>query len=293
MFTILFWNFPCGDDRSQPEALAAMARMTRYHGVDVLVLAETRARPDDVLGVLNTGGVAYELAEDPPAPHPRIRFYTRFPSSDLAPFRADDRLDVRRLRWEDKAEVLLAAIHFYDRRNYTPEEQAALAPGVYRTLREAEIDAGHSRTVLFGDFNMNPFEAGMISFKGGFAAMSTRDLASRHSEDGPLGSKRFYNPSWSRLGRELPEAPGTHYFKNVSKPLNLFWHHLDQVLVRPALFEVDAFPDEKFQILTSVPDSEGGPVDLVRSTGKHWDTLHSDHLPIVFKLDPPEERDDA
>lgn len=291
MLTFLFWNFPCKDRIERSDALAALARTAHQHRVDVLVLAETQADLEEVLSALNVDLAAYELADDPPAPHPRIWFFTRFPGRNLPPFLADDRLDVRRFRWQDRQEVLIAAIHFYDRRNYTPEEQAAKATGVYRTLRDAEIDCKHTRTILFGDLNMNPFETGMVNFVSGFASVPTRILAERHSAEEVQGTQRFYNPTWSRLGREVPQPPGTYYFDSVSKPLNIFWHHLDQVLVRPALFE--AFPDEEFRILTSIPGPDGSPVDLIRSTGKHWALVYSDHLPILFKLDLPKELKDV
>ncbi len=34
-------------------------------------------------------------------------------------------------------------------------------------------------------------------------------------------------------------------------------------------------------------------IDLIRSTGKHWDLKYSDHLPILFKLDLPKELNDV
>ena len=287
VLTFLFWNFPCKDLAARPDALAALARTAHHFRVDVLVLAETRATPEEILNALNVDSLTYELPGDPPGPHPKIRYYTRFPGMNLPPFRSDDRLDVRRLRWDDRSEVLMAAIHFYDRRNYNPEDQAAKATGVYRTLRDAEIDCNHTRTILFGDLNMNPFENGMINFESGFASVPTRSLAERHSEEDVKGLQRFYNPTWSRLGREVPHAPGTYYFDSVSRPFNIFWHHLDQVLVRPSLF--NAFPDEEFRILTSLPGPDGSPIELIRSTGKHWALVYSDHLPILFKLDPPKE----
>jgi hypothetical protein len=164
-----------------------------------------------------------------------------------------------------------------------------LSREVYRELYRAEEDAGHSRTILVGDFNMNPYEKGMIDQVSGFGAMASRSLAERHSESGRGGSRRFYNPMWSRLGGEIPRAPGTHYWKSVADPFNIFWHSLDQVLVRPALIHEDAFRDEDFQVLTTIPGEGGEPIYLIRSTGKHWELQVSDHLPIVFKLALPSE----
>ncbi len=236
------------------------------------------------MAALKANGESFEKAQDPVGIHPGIQFFTRFPPERIKPFRADARLDIRRLRWEDRAEILLGAIHFYDRRNYDTKDQAELAPGVYSTLHEAEVDAEHIRTVVFGDFNMNPFDSGMINYLTSFGAMSTRTLAARHTDLGSFrGPKRFYNPSWTRLGRELPEPPGTHYWRNVSKPGNLFWHHLDQVLIRPTLFPI--FRDEDFQIITTLRGPDGTEIDLIRSTEKHWELKYSDHLPIMFRLD--------
>lgn len=288
--TILFWNFPCpGGIEKRAVALSALARMVRFHQVDILALAETKKEESGLISEVLAGGstAVYERADDPVGVHPNIQFFTRFPAKGLVPFRSDDRLDVRRLRLEGRREILIAAIHFYDRRNFTPEEQSAKAVAVNQTLRGAEVRREHTRTVLFGDLNMNPFEPGMVNSAGGFASLPSRVLASRHSSDDFRERQRFYNPAWSRLGREEPDAPGTYYYGNVAKPLNLFWHHLDQVLIRPAL--LDSFRDEDFQVLTSVPGEDGEPIALIRSTGKHWTLKYSDHLPILFKLDPPKD----
>jgi hypothetical protein len=158
-------------------------------------------------------------------------------------------------------------------------------------LREAEEDARHERTIVVGDFNMNPFDKGMIDPEIGFGAMMNRSLAARHSTSGSAGAKRFYNPTWSKLGRDLPDPPGTFYWPNVGDPFNVYWHSLDQVLIRPAL--LNTFRDEDFHILTSIPWTGGERLDLVRSTGKHWELQISDHLPILFKLNPPKEDDHA
>ncbi len=107
-----------------------LARAVQDLNVDVLVLAET-AKPVAVLKELKAFNASFEIAEEPPLPHPKIAFYTRFPAEHLRPFRADGRLDVRRLKWGDRCEVLLGAIHFFDRKTYSPDEQAAKAFGVY------------------------------------------------------------------------------------------------------------------------------------------------------------------
>jgi hypothetical protein len=284
VLNILFWNFRCAE--ADPGVIAA--RVALYHKVDVLALAESTAHPERLLDRLREGDSRFDRPIDP---HHRVQFFTRFPAKHLELFRYDDRLDLRRLRLPGRKEILLGAIHFYDPRNFAnPDARYSRCLSVRQTMRDAERDAGHRRTILMGDFNMNPFDKGMIDPNIGFGAVMNRDLASRLSagEDTP---PRFYNPLWARLGRRLPEPPGTFYWKNVADPLNTFWHYLDQVLIRPAL--LDAFEDESLRILTSIPgpSPSGGTIELIHSARKHWVVRISDHLLILFRLEPPEEDD--
>ena len=290
---ILFWNFHCDDASEQSEALAALGRLAVSQSIDLVALADTSAgkpkrvlAPELVLNALDKAGTSFEKTDDPPGPSiPLAQIYTRFPGGRLKPFRADDRLDIRRYRWDDREEVLLGVVHFFDRRNYSQQSQTILACRESATLNEAEISAGHARTALFGDFNMNPYELGMTT-SDGFGAMMTRDLTTRHT--GPEaatghGPKRFYNPSWARMGRDAEFPTGTYYWDVGSNPENVFWHHLDQVIVRPDLFRT--FRDESFRILKSLPGVEGNEITLIQSKRKHWKLRYSDHLPIMFSLD--------
>ena len=259
-----------------------VARLAVEQSVDLLVLAESPTDPDLVLAELRKFAVEFDF---PTNQHERFQIFTKFNGQYLTNLERHDRLSVHRLCLPSTREVNFAVIHFYDRRNNHPEAQASFARDVYLTVHNAEDNAGHTRTVVVGDFNMNPFEKGMVDAVGGFGAMASRELAIRNSSEGMIGQRRFYNPSWSRLGSAFP--PGTYYWNNVSDPLNIFWHSIDQVLVRPAL--LDFFRDEDFRILTSLMSPEGGTIDLFRSTGKHWKVEVSDHLPILFKLELPKE----
>ena len=67
-------------------------------------------------------------------------------------------------------------------------------------VTEAEEQVGHTRTVIVGDFNMNPFEPGMAGILG-FQAVMDRRIAQRITRT--VDRKEysfFYNPMWSRLG---------------------------------------------------------------------------------------------
>jgi hypothetical protein len=290
--TVLFWNFNVekGDLllklTTEAEKSAVVARVAQEYGVDVLSLAECGI-PDDLL--LDALRVIDPNFERPANPHPRFQFFTRFPGEHLEPWHADGRLAVRRVRFEGYEDILLAAFHYLDRRNNRPAKQHQKLKNYKKTLLEAERKAGHDRTILFGDFNMNPYEIGMLDPGAGLGALMTWDLAAVHGEKKGDGLPRFYNPMWSVMGRA--EAPGTFYW-DVDDPENPYWNCLDGVLVRDALRQ--AFRDEDLRILRWIPGQSGERVDLIRLAEVHWRVTYSDHLPILFKLTlqkkPPAER---
>jgi hypothetical protein len=231
---------------------------------------------------------AFEAPLNPADPDQlgRFKFFCRFRGQDLQPWVADDRLDARRLRRAGFEDILLAAFHYIDPRNNSPEKQREGLSRYKQTLLEAERKAGHTRTVLFGDLNMNPFAIGMLEPRRGLGAMITWDLAEAHSELADGGPHRFYNPMWSVMGRA--DAPGSYYWKET-EPKNPYWNCIDAVLLRPEMRGV--FVDDSLRILSCIPDSTGTEVALYRKAEKHWQILYFDHLPILFDLILPQSQE--
>ncbi len=281
--TVLFWNFnidkgdlllqcPTEGDRS-----AVVAHVVQEYGVDVLALAECRVPARFLLNALQLVDPAFEQPVDP---HPRFKFFTRFPGHHLEPWLGDGRIAVRQLQFDGHQDILMAVIHYLDRRNNRPSKQQQELKDYKRTLLAAERKAGHDRTILFGDLNMNPYEIGMLDPESGLGAMMTWDLATIHGEKKGDGLPRFYNPMWSVMGRA--EAPGTFYWDD-DDPENTHWHCLDGVLLRPSLRE--SFRDEELRIIRWIHGSSGEKIDLIRLVEVHWRVTYSDHLPLLFKID--------
>ncbi len=136
--------------------------------------------------------------------------------------------------------------------------------------------AGHTRTLLVGDLNMNPFESGMIA-AGSLNAVMTRDLADRvtrrvQRRDYPF----FYNPMWSLLG-DATRGPAGTYYRDSGDHHDYFWNMFDQVLVRPTL--LPHFRNEDIMI-----PSDDGTASLLNARGFLDENCASDHLPLLFKL---------
>jgi hypothetical protein len=269
MTTFLFWN-----TRRKPVE-EAIAVLVETHMVDVLILAEFSTRPVDLLERLSQPGKAgfhltFGLSKD-------IIVFTRFSSQLVYPVYETARISIRRLALPARVEILLALVHFPSKLYWSEESQAIECTELAREVRIQEEKAGHNRTALVGDLNMNPFEVGLVS-AAGLNAVMTRDLAGRgfrtvQSKQYPF----FYNPMWNHFGDQHDGPPGTYYYER-SEQVCYFWNIFDQVLLRPDLMNRCSVDGVK--VLTGA-----GNLSLLSAEGRPNTQFSSDHLPLLFELD--------
>jgi hypothetical protein len=282
MAGFLFWNLygrqRTGRERRAATICSSLTRLVCRHSIDVLVFAECVIQADGLAKALSAAGCGvYHL---PPSRGDRLQIWTRLPAHNVID-RFNDRmlggLTAREIGFPGADNVLLAAVHLRDRSTIAGEPGRALkATAVAAALRKVEADVGHARTILVGDFNMNPYEAGVVGTQALHAVM-TRQLAvaaGRYTarKDYPC----FYNPMWSCQGDGSPGPPGTYFYRNPEDPANPFWQLLDQVLIRPAL--LGSF--------NGVEILDGDGVEsFVTDAGRPRVARYSDHLPLFFSLD--------
>ena len=141
-------------------------------------------------------------------------------------------------------------------------------------VEATEILESNSQSVLIGDFNMRPYDAGMLAPKALNAA------ACQHAARLPrkvAGTKyrHFYNPCWELLGNwETSRQPGTFYNRDRTDAVR--WWLIDQVLIRPSI--AHWLQERTPRIITKV-----GPHELVTPRGVINSDI-SDHLPVVVSL---------
>ena len=131
------------------------------------------------------------------------------------------------------------------------------------------------KTIIFGDFNMNPFEEGMISSEA-FHALNSKLITSKIQRE-VYGEKRyyFYNPTWLLYTKSHNEIIGSYYY-NSSDFINLFWNMFDQVIISPDL--INNFNFDTFKII------EKTILRNLCKNGKPNEVIYSDHLPIFFEF---------
>jgi hypothetical protein len=280
MLTFLFWNL---DGRAIPNVVANLARR---HDVDVLMLAECAIPVPALLQELNRGNPSPYREPDSRSICERILLVPRFSPQLLLRRAESPYYTCRLLRRSGRPELTLFVVHLGSKLFQSDASQSLAMPGLSAVVRSVEKRVGRERTMVVGDLNMNPFEAGIAGAEGLHAVM-TREIAQKGRRrvagvDHPF----FYNPMWGHFGDRThtlhppgtPEhdPPGTCYYP-ARESRWYFWNMYDQVLLRPSLLPF--FRNDELKIVT-----RDGVTSFLDQNGHPDRKVVSDHLPLLFRL---------
>jgi hypothetical protein len=206
----------------------------------------------------------------------KIEVFARFPHEFIRPIHESGRLTIRHLRLPGLTDILLAITHLPSKLHWSESSQSMECVELSNSIRTAEHQVGHARTVLVGDLNVNPFEDGVVSANGLHGVMS-RSIAQERtrvvqSREYPF----FYNQMWALFGDGTPGPSGTYYHRRAEHRV-FFWNMFDQVLIRPDLLPL--FDNKELEILES-----DGEMLLLSNKGLPDAEVASDHLPVIFRL---------
>lgn len=268
---ILFWNL---NKKSLIDELRSISQEC-----DVVVLAESPLSDASVLKVLNVNRERkFQL---PLNLSTRLKIYVRLNRKAVLSLTDSGGVAIRLITPPLGLDFILVAVHLPSKLHYSPADHSLLSVRLSNAIYEAESRVGHERTIVIGDFNMNPFEDGLVSADGLHAVMD-RSTAMREKRI-VQGEERkfFYNPMWSRFGDLTKGPPGTYHYSN-SGQVCFFWNTFDQVLLRPSLLKY--FREEDLKVITNFNGT-----NLLSVVGKPDKIKYSDHLPIVINLKTEEE----
>jgi len=268
---LLFWN------TGRLNNAQLLATLAREHKADLLIFAEPGTHLAHLLPALNTGEPSQFFPDDSPGLSDRLQILYRYAPSAVHIVQDTFDIAIRNITPPLHSSILLIAAHLSSKLYLKSEDQLISTPRFARIIEDAENMVGHSRTIVVGDFNMNPFEAGMVGAEGLHAVMDRRiALRSTRSVRGQE-YRFFYNPMWNLLG-DRNQSPGSYYYDSGSY-VNYYWNIFDQVLLRPDLLQTFS-PETDVRILKSINGTQ-----LTREHDGRPDRQISDHLPIVLNID--------
>lgn len=267
MITILFWNI------NKKPLTQNIVSLCHNYEVDLLILAESRLTDKDLLIPLNTG--LEQIYTKPLSLNNYLSFYHRYPLECFTSLDDEERIATRRLISSVGEDIIIVALHLPSKLYKNPQEQLLKSARVADKIREIETRCGHNQTLVIGDFNMNPFEDGMI-YASGFHGVMTQEIARKLSRIVDQEEKFYlYNPMWGRMGDYSAEPSGTYYYQKGEACY--FWNMFDQVLLRPNL--LDFFEQDNLHIISEIDGQS------LMKNGKIDGRNFSDHLPIIISLD--------
>ena len=171
----------------------------------------------------------------------------------------------------------LIVVHFHSKVNWSEDSLALECVNLSRDIALVEKSTGDTRTIVIGDFNMNPYESGMVAANG-LHALPDSDFIRKRPKGRKIDGVNynfFYNPMWNYFG-DTEKPYGTHYYRepgHVSREWNIY----DQVLYRDSLsLEIDK---SDITIVTSILGD-----DLLNAMDRPDKVNYSDHLPITLNI---------
>lgn len=164
MTTFLFWNL------NKKPLQSLIANLIEQYEIDVLIFAECSISPTVLLQSLNHSERKYSYSPNDSCK--KIEIYTRFSPEFSKPVLDGTEFTIRHLTFPGNVDILLTAVHFPSKLYWNDASQAFACVELSDEIKATEEKIGHTRTILVGDLNMNPFENRMLSANGLHAVMS-------------------------------------------------------------------------------------------------------------------------
>jgi hypothetical protein len=271
---IAFWNI---NQNTNSYLLDLLSEFSNSRKIDLLILLESRFNPEDVLLSINRHEALFYYS-------PSIAFreddyfqiYSKFDPKSTLSIKEEKRKQARIIQTSQVTPFTLIMMHLQSKLYFDEANQNAMTPQARFFIDQAEALAGNDRTIVLGDFNMQPFQYGMVQTTGLHATMDKRTARMVTRQVNGEDFKLFYNPMWSFFGEfGKGDVNGTYYY-NASKPIEYYWYLFDQVLVRPSMLE--EFDEKSLEIVTKI-----GKHKLLTPSSTIDETI-SDHLPVTFNL---------
>ncbi|GIP08204.1 hypothetical protein J1TS5_03740 [Paenibacillus macerans] len=270
LLQILFWNIKRKDLSKEIHAL-----IKEHRCPELIVLSETTQRSrKEISNILMSQGY---ISRTPINGNVRVAIFDKLDSSAIKYLRQDQRFtsivyDINNQKF------MIVGIHLDSPVSYPDVTDRYVRAADYSIIIEQmEKTWEIKKTLLIGDFNMNPFDKGMVS-ELSFKATHCKQTAKRET-----GNKRyFFNPSWKLFSNDLTQdnrqPPGTiHYVPHNKDTYVDYWHVFDQVLIRSELI---SSLSNSFEVITNI-----GSINLLNQDLVPDRELYSDHLPIKYQIE--------
>ncbi|QYK63069.1 hypothetical protein [Paenibacillus sp. S25] len=266
MMNILFWNV----GKLEIDNSSIIEDLLISSNCDIASFAEYRGDYKTLLRNLSEKGQNYYHV--PIIGCERINIFTKILPEKVKPLSETNYFTLKQFPHPKLVNLTIAFVRFPSKL-YSDDFDYLEESRLFRLqIEQDEEHLNNENTIVIGDFNMNPFEKGMLAASAFHAVPTIFEAKKGKRLIKGREYKMFYNPMWNFFG-DLYGHQGTYYYSQA-KHFNVNWNILDQVIIRPVLLEY--LDLSKIQIITEVNGET-----LIKQNGT---PLTSDHLPIYFEI---------
>lgn len=284
-FNFLFWNVDSNlkkEKKNKTDIYNAIKEIVDQKDIHFVLLAETQnLDSNELLGLLKSVKSEFRGRNN----NENI-YNKRFLIFDTI---KKDNIEINTIESEKRmislvykincTDFILNIVHLRDQYNYNKEDLNGYARQHMTCIKQVEIENNTKNSIVVGDFNLDPYDDGLL-YADAFNAIMSKNtvLKSSKRKYGNEYFEFFYNPGWSLLGKEdVNGVAGTFRYRNTGKIKVPIWHVLDQVILRKSL--IKNYVNDSLSIITSVNGH-----NFIKSDGRPNYIKYSDHLPIEFKM---------
>ncbi len=272
MYSFLFWNIAnsCSSD--------VVSDVSIHTSADFLILAENCLDTNAFLKNINSK--SHNQYKFCVKNERKLTIFSTLLYTEFRVIKTQSRYLLALEIIKNNTKIILFALHLPSKLRTDDSDRRFISRKVIAEINTIEDECGHKNSLVVGDFNMNPFEDGMVEVDA-FNSVMSSDIANKRSRK--VHTKEytyFYNPMWGHFG-DISNSPSGTYFYNSSDYKNKYhWNIFDQVLIRPNIIRI--FDVNSLSILDCYFNK--GKKEILLSKGRSIKVQLSDHLPLNFWL---------
>lgn len=278
-----FWNIDLNkkkEKKSTKDFSDSLVSFAREQDLDILCLAESNENTQlSFLTKINVSGII--------TPYHQVKTYkdrisifsrlSNFIFDDMSHLYNSNRWTIVNISIPHIFTCNLVVVHFDSKSDWSNASLSLECVNLAKDIATIEQATKCSDTILIGDFNMDPFEDGLVAANG-INALASLDHALKKPKGREVNRTfypYFYNPMWNFFG-DFSEPYGTYYYR-TPRHISHEWHIFDQIIIRPSL---KPYLHKDFVKIIHKIYNENLTKNFLRPDNVNY----SDHLPITLKL---------